>query len=186
MFALTEPARPSPELGALNSDASMATRDSQPFWIPSSNLEIRDCKLALKVPQADGSFHLVLEADVDRTLVNHPMDDLYRYIHDRTQKTRWSKMTPMDNFCIVHRVISISMKGQPPTLTSACSGCVGTMKRRVKTRRGTKSPPQRSRPCALLQVIEGQDTMVFLPLPEDHREGRVWTEVGYWIEEAQE
>ncbi|KAI8942291.1 hypothetical protein NX059_000370 [Plenodomus lindquistii] len=112
------------------------------------------------------------------SLTRELVDTLLSFIsgsHER--KSQWDKIGVQSKGCILGKVIGkTTTEVSGGTSTEACSTCTGD-------RQGRGRRVAAARPCAVLIHHEGTLTIGFFPLPSRLREGKPWTDRGYWIRE---
>jgi hypothetical protein len=80
-------------------------------------------------------------------------------------------MPPNDDTCVLRYLLDGHRPSGQPQELRVCRTCCSRWVRH-------------NRPCALLQVIDGVRTVVFVPLREALRRGVDWTEEAYWVKDT--
>jgi hypothetical protein len=87
---------------------------------------------------------------------------------DNGNRNIWNAMPPNSDTCVLRYLFDHHKPSGQPQERRACRTCSSLW-------------VGHHRPCALLQVVDGFRTLVFMPLRDDLRRGIKWHEKGFWL-----
>lgn len=145
-------------LGARDSVAVMVGGRPIALWIGAGDAN------------SDVTRKLITIDDIPLVLAKFLAYGLNRYIEE-LGSGEWANMPPNDDTCVLRYLLDGHRPSGQPQELRACRTCCSRWVRH-------------NRPCALLQVIDGVRTVVFVPLREALRRGVDWTEEAYWVKDT--
>lgn len=150
----------SPDLSFMGDDRGELTADDRGY------------EVALRIDNA-WKYKNEFEAEIGDSLLKALLDCISG---NQGRLRQWDTMQPTKQACILMKVIGKSNKGSFPDITHADEACQRCLGNRGAGRRVNP------RPCAGLMQRDGKTYIAFLPLPRAMREGKQYTDLGYWID----
>ncbi|KAF1959038.1 hypothetical protein CC80DRAFT_318539 [Byssothecium circinans] len=151
----------------LDAAQSSARRNlSTSIAISVADGDVRRCPIALRVPRNGSGFALTIRStEIPAELEAALWGNLRSHFADKQKNNAWKSMAVSNNTCILFKAYrhKYAPSGNA-SLEMACGTCTN-----------------KKRPCALLQEVDGEDAIVFLPLPENLRQGKSWREAEFWV-----
>ncbi|XPS97260.1 hypothetical protein M3J09_006495 [Ascochyta lentis] len=117
------------------------------------------------------SYDLKRDAQIPDELLVCLLNELVKYVNMENLST-YEQMLPSRGTCIVSHVLGEYRSAGLPQERRACQAC-------------TSAWAGQSRPCALLQDVNGVRTIIFLPLGKHLRSDKRWSDKAYWVRAEQ-